>query len=579
MTADVCDQLGPLGIARLLRQTDGQLFAGWREHAGIFDLDIQTRLQALSEIAEEKLLGIILKGEPHRFVFTGCGTSGRIAWLCARAFNRILRAHHPDVGVCFQYCISGGDESLVISNELPEDDPHAGTADVKRATKDAADVMVNILTAPTIDMVNGGRSNFTTCLIGFNPVDRARDAPVENWDRTCHQVFNELERRSLEDDDGLSWVLNPIVGPEPITGSSRMKGGSMTHILLNAIFLPALHNIMADVIPAPKHDLRLHSPTDAVMYFERVARQVHLACDDVASLVSLAGQALRHRRNNHLYYVGIGTAGLMGLIDASEMVDTYGCRDDEVRAFIQAGWAACGNVEGDISGKGPAFCLNTDEFERDILPTLTERDTVIVLSLDEPAVQADDTQLLVRKLVSSPAKLGCVHIGRSNLPPSHLGANVDEFEATCIAQCDELDIGNEPIFAMFGLKLILNVITTGANILRGAVHGNTMINVTVSNNKLFYRAAEIVANLAHCSEESGQVALLKAIYQTDEVDEAITSLPLSEHIKKATPMKFIVPTASLMASGKLSLASANKHLQSNHTPLRQILALAMAKAE
>lgn len=90
-----------------------------------------------------------------------CAFSPGIAWLCARTFNRIVTAHHPDTAEAFGYCISGGsrsilfsllfttyamgnnvtvngelfcttdsinaggDESLVISNELPEDDPHA----------------------------------------------------------------------------------------------------------------------------------------------------------------------------------------------------------------------------------------------------------------------------------------------------------------------------------------------------------------------------------------------------------------------------------------------------------------------
>jgi N-acetylmuramic acid 6-phosphate (MurNAc-6-P) etherase len=57
------------------------------------------------------------------------------------------------------------------------------------------------------------------------------------------------------------------------------------------------------------------------------------------------------------------------------------------------------------------------------------------------------------------------------------------------------------VLAHFALKLVLNAITTCANVIRGAVHGNSMINLTVSNNKLFHRAAEIVASLAHCTVE------------------------------------------------------------------------------
>ena len=83
-----------------------------------------TGLESLKSMTQERLLNNIVKGEKNVFVFSGCGTSGRVAWLCARSYNRILCQFHPELQHCFRYCISGGDQSLVISNELPEDDPH-----------------------------------------------------------------------------------------------------------------------------------------------------------------------------------------------------------------------------------------------------------------------------------------------------------------------------------------------------------------------------------------------------------------------------------------------------------------------
>lgn len=49
--------------------------------------------------------------------------SGRIGWVCARALNRLMaRAKGEE---CFRYLLSGGDEALIISKELPEDDPQS----------------------------------------------------------------------------------------------------------------------------------------------------------------------------------------------------------------------------------------------------------------------------------------------------------------------------------------------------------------------------------------------------------------------------------------------------------------------
>ena len=85
------------------------------------------------------------------------------------------------------------------------------------------------------------QSDMTTVLVGFNPVSLSRDAPIEKWDKTCQevslslslphqlftatitpshvplvQVFLELEALSSKSDRAV--ILNPVVGPEPITG-------------------------------------------------------------------------------------------------------------------------------------------------------------------------------------------------------------------------------------------------------------------------------------------------------------------------------------------------------------------------
>ncbi len=102
----------------------------------------------------------------------------------------------------------------------------------------------------------------------------------------------------------------------------------------------------------------------------------------------------------------------------------------------------------------------------------------------------------------------------------------------------------EDLLAGFALKLILNAISTGANILKGLVFGNRMINLTVANDKvlihscitvlasvmsfhslllcvqLFHRSMLIIAELAGVGEEAAKVALLRAIYRDDHIDKA-----------------------------------------------------------
>lgn len=123
LTANI-DSVDAAGIVRLLRQSDAQLFAGWGAHPSINDAAILTKISCLAVKAATLLKENQQKEGGNVFVFSGCGTSGRIAWICSRAYNRLL--HHLGNKPCFHYLTSGGDVSLIISNELPEDDPPQG---------------------------------------------------------------------------------------------------------------------------------------------------------------------------------------------------------------------------------------------------------------------------------------------------------------------------------------------------------------------------------------------------------------------------------------------------------------------
>lgn len=124
-------------------------------------------------------------------------------------------------------CISGGLQSLVMSNELPEDDPEAGAADFQAALGDAQDAMlIGVSCGLSADYVAGAlqyamQQGFAVAALGFNPPTEART------DLFCKVIAEMLHER----DDRV--LLTPIVGPEAIAGSSRMKGGSASFIWLD----------------------------------------------------------------------------------------------------------------------------------------------------------------------------------------------------------------------------------------------------------------------------------------------------------------------------------------------------------
>ena len=104
------------------------------------------------------------------------------------------------------------------------------------------------------------------------------------------------------------------------------------------------------------------------------------ALSQISGVIKAAGLCLRQPDGN-LFYLGPGPSGLIGIVDASEMVDTYGSRVDEVRAFVDGGWSACSNNEGDISSMGVLFRLSWDDFVKDCAGKLTSSDMIILVDM------------------------------------------------------------------------------------------------------------------------------------------------------------------------------------------------------
>ena len=253
---DEIDAQGAEGFARTLRATDGQIFAGWRGRECMFDARILREAakaaRAMALLLRWHLSGakVAATGAPAKvaIVFTGCGTSGRVGFLVARRFNAMLRARGHE-GTAFRYLISGGDSALLLSDELPEDDPVTGAAELQ-AVVDAhhATLLVGItcgLSAPYVagqlDLAlrlssksgGGGSSGnafslsgpggaLAACVMGFNSVEQSRDRPIELWEdgRSFRDVLFAMRQRCNNSGSGgsdgsgrLFSIVNPILGP------------------------------------------------------------------------------------------------------------------------------------------------------------------------------------------------------------------------------------------------------------------------------------------------------------------------------------------------------------------------------
>ncbi|KAL3869711.1 hypothetical protein ACJMK2_042362 [Sinanodonta woodiana] len=545
------------GIVTLLRRCDAEIFDGWEGHKGLFHKETLDKLSKLAVLASD----IIQDTSGSCIVLSGCGTSGRLAFITARSFNEQLKKSGKES--IYDYLIAGGDKALFTSQEAPEDDPHIGVKMLCESCEGKKKVLyIGItcgLSAPFVagqlDYCLQHLDKFTPVLLGFNPTYLARNLPVENWNKTFLQVVKELE---AAEHAGKGFILNPVVGPEPITGSSRMKSGSATKIILEAIFTAAHSSTFNPEVP---WDIETHFRS-----YQAIYNSVYLHTESIGKLVAIAGDSLQN--GGSIFYIGCDTLGLMGMTDASECPPTYGATLDDVRGFVAGGYHFLQNKEGDLSSNGKYFRISISDFESDILSSLTDQDLVICLNT------ANSLQSLAG-LKESRCKR--VMLTFTELPDEHLR----EFDFVLSLRLPISDAIMEP-WRQFHLEIatkwVLNAVTTGAHVLKGKVFQNIMVDLKVSNNKLFHRAVGIIEGLGKTSKELARMFLLRSIYHTEHLTPDQLEAPIAQHIKVASAQNRIVPVALVAAILNSSIENAS-HLLDSKPVIRMAILQALRSQE
>lgn len=600
LTADI-DLASPIEIVRLLRSTDAQIFAGYGGYPGLWDPETIETLARLAVVAAR-----ILRSPRGRVVLSGAGTSGRLAMFTARTFNEL--ATLPDSPApcdTFRYTIAGTDLALIAAQEGAEDDPHQGIRDLEAAAKGADEIFYVGITcgfsapyiAGQLEHMISGRLKGHAVLLGFNPVELSRNTPIEGWPGT----FLDVARRAAEAENAT--VLNPVVGPEPITGSTRMKSGSATKILLELLFHSARAAALEQEGADEEELVGALIPFIRMMLgdYENAVREAYIPVHEIARLVEAGGETLR--AGGKIYYLGatgpepvhtcadeecghdpedheeivVSTeAGILGLIDASECPPTYGADFEDVRGYLADGWAALLPGSGtDLSGQGSPFRISLDDFRRDKLATLSPNDLVVFLGTWE------ERDGLLQEVKAKGVRTGAVYLLQTGDEPeadllvpllptlSTISTNAGAEEEEEHDHDHDHDHGYQgPPEILSGptqlaFKLVLNALTTGAHVLVGKVYGNRMVDLRISNNKLFHRTVGIISDLMGVGHEEATMALLRSVYETDSLTEAQRQAPISEAIETSKNVDKVVPKALLLATGRFTYAEATQALARN----------------
>jgi N-acetylmuramic acid 6-phosphate (MurNAc-6-P) etherase len=547
LTVDI-DIAEPKGIVRLLRQTDSQIFNGYSIYPGLSDTEILKKI----ECAIEKTAMVMKAKGKKAIVISGAGTSGRLAFFIARTFNRILaQSGHPPI---FYYLMAGGDKALIRAQEGAEDNPKQAVLDLESVIHDAKQVayfgVTCGLSAPYIAGqldYSANKKHIYSVLLGFNPAALARNVPIENWDKTFLDVVQKIQKKEN------CLILNPIIGPEPITGSTRMKSGSATKIILELIFALALEKsgLLRQIRNKKSQISNLKSKIQYhIQQYETTRVETYQELEPISELVRLAGNSLRNK--GHIYYLGSAPYGILGIIDASECPPTFGADFEDVRGFIEQGWKGMLGAGRDLSSVGPQYRIGIEEFVTAKLPKLSKHD--LILFLGEKNIPAFFRQLLAKSSERG-AHTGVILIN-GNLKKF---AGIDVFVQPDLSHLNLF--GNHKAFAEVAMKFILNALTTGGHILAGKVYQNRMIDLKISNNKLYYRTINIISDIMGVSKPVATESMLKSIYATDRLTKEQKTLPISAHIVAATGKIKVVPKAMLLATGKFNLSQASAALK------------------
>jgi len=216
----------------------------------------------------------------------------------------------------------------------------------------------------------------------------------------------------------------------------------------------------------------------------RVAEAVGAEIPAIARAVDAIVAAFE--QGGRLFYIGAGTSGRLGVLDASECPPTFGVSPDLVQGIIAGGVAALHQAT-EASEDDPAAGA------RDLLARgFAARDVLV-------GIAASGRTPYVLGAVAEARRLGAVTVGVSGTPDSEL-ARAAAIAITPLTG-PEVVAGSTRMKAGTAQKLVLNMLTTGAFIRMGYVYGNLMIHVQPRNAKLVARARRIVEQAAGVAPE------------------------------------------------------------------------------
>jgi len=261
-----------------------------------------------------------------------------------------------------------------------------------------------------------------------------------------------------------------------------------------------LGNLLTESRNTASENIDIVSTEEMLAIMNREDATVIQRVNDVVPQIAKAVDAIYERvsKGGRLFYMGAGTSGRLGVLDASECPPTYGVPRDMVVGIIAGGEPALrvsqeGAEDSREQGSADLLLNGFNQFPRlDVLV----------------GIAASGRTPYVLGAMETARNHGCLTIGLSCVPGSPVEQAADI--AISPATGAEVVTGSTRMKAGTATKLVLNMLSTGLMIKLGYVYGNLMTNVQTTNIKLVDRAERIISAATGIPQERAAELLKQA---------------------------------------------------------------------
>ena len=239
------------------------------------------------------------------------------------------------------------------------------------------------------------------------------------------------------------------------------------------------------------------SALEIVQLMNKEDKQVPLAIEKCLPQIAQAVECVvaAFQQGGRLVYIGAGTSGRLGVLDASECPPTFGVSPEMVKGIIAGGERALRHpIEGAEDSKAQAVVdLQTIHF--------SSKDVLV-------GIAASGRTPYVIGALEYAKSLGSVTVSIASNPNSAMANIVDIAIDTVVGP--EVLTGSSRLKSGTAQKLVLNMLTTASMILMGKCYQNLMVDVQASNEKLKARAIRIVMQATDCDKALAEETLKQA---------------------------------------------------------------------